>query len=117
MVALTALVVTFLLAVLFYGVTAHIAARYVLGSVPISRAFLVGLVPAVISFALQAYQSSLGVALIIVLALSADFFAIRAVYRIKYRTTALVAIAHYTISVLFGITILNLVRLLGTAPT
>lgn len=113
MVALTALVVTFLLAVLFYGVTAHIAARYVLGSVPIQRAFLVGVVPAIISFALQSW----GPAVVIPIAATADFFAIRAVYRLKYKTTALVTLAHYTLGVLFGITILNLVRLLGTAPT
>ena len=113
MVALTALLGTFLLAVLFYGVTAHIAARYVLGSVPISRAFLVGLVPAVISFALQRYDPIV----VILIAGAADFFAIRAVYRLKFKTTTLVTLVHYTLGALFGITILNLVRLLGTAPT
>ncbi|WP_135824736.1 DUF7473 family protein [Halorussus ruber] len=113
-VPIVALVGTFLLAVLFYSVTAHIAARYVLGDVPITRAFLVGVVPAVISFALEAYQNP---AVIIAIALAADFFAIRAVYRLRYRTAGVVALAHYTVSALFGITIFNLVRLLGTAPT
>ncbi|PSQ46019.1 hypothetical protein BRD15_10485 [Halobacteriales archaeon SW_6_65_15] len=112
-VPVVALVGTFLLAVLFYGVTAHIAARYVLGDVPIVRAFAVGIVPAAISFALQAY----GPAVVILLSATADFFAIRGIYRLKYRTAGLVALAHYTVSALLGITIFNLVRLLGTAPT
>jgi hypothetical protein len=112
-VPVAALVGTFLLAVLFYSVTAHIAARYVLGDVPIPRAFVVGVVPAVIAFALQAY----GPGVVILISAAADFFAIRAVYRLKYKTAGVVTLAHYTVSALFGITIFNLVRLLGTAPT
>ncbi|USZ67121.1 hypothetical protein NGM10_10305 [Halorussus salilacus] len=108
-----ALIGTFLIAVLFYAVTAHIAARYVLGSVPIGRALAVGVVPAVVSFALQAYHPIY----VIPLAAGADFFAIRAVYRLRYRTTGLVALAHYTVSAILGITIYNLVALLSTAPT
>lgn len=112
-VPVVALVGTFLLAVLFYGVTAHVAARYVLGEVPVVRAFAVGVVPAVISFALAPYHP----AYVIPIAATADFFAIRVIYRLKYRTAGLVALAHYTVSALAGITIYNLVRLLGTAPT
>ena len=112
-VPVVSLVGTFLLAVLFYGVTAHVAARYVLGDVPVVRAFAVGVVPAAISFALQAY----GPAVVILVSASAAFFAIRAVYRLKYKTAGVVALAHYTVSALAGITIFNLVRLLGTAPT
>ena len=110
---LVALVGTFLLAVLFYGVTAHIAARYVLGDVPLVRAFAVGVVPAIIAFALQAY----GPAVVIALSAAADFFAFKAIYRLRYRTTVVVTLAHYTVSALVGITIFNLVRLLSTAPT
>ncbi|MFC4550339.1 MULTISPECIES: DUF7473 family protein [Halorussus] len=113
MVSVTALVGTFVLAVLFYGVTAHIAARYVLGEVPISRAFVVGVVPAIISFALQAYHP----AVVIPLAVVADFFAVRGVYRLKYLTSGLVTAAHFTVSALLGIAIYNLVALLSTAPT
>lgn len=112
-VPIVALVGTFLLAVLFYGVTAHLAARYVLGDVPVVRAFVVGVVPAAISFALQAYAP----AIVIFVSATADFFAIRTVYRLKYRTAGLVALAHYTVSAIVGITIFNLVRLLSTAPT
>ncbi|MFC4450832.1 DUF7473 family protein [Halorussus aquaticus] len=112
-VPIVALVGTFLLAVLFYGVTAHIAARYVLGDVPIPRALAVGVVPAIIAFALQAYHPGV----IILVSATADFFAIRAVYRLKYKTAGVVAAAHYTVSVIAAVTIFNLVRLLGTAPT
>jgi hypothetical protein len=112
-VPVAALVGTFVLTMLFYAATAHLAARYVLGDVPIVRALAVGVVPAVISFALQAYQNP---GVIILLALAADFFAIRAIYRLRYRTAGLVAVAHYTLSAILGITIFNLVRLLSTAP-
>jgi hypothetical protein len=111
-VPVVALVGTFLLAVLFYSATAHIAARYVLGDVPVKRAFLVGVVPAVVAFALQAY----GPAVVILVSASADFFTIRAVYRLKFRTAGIVTLAHYTVAALAGITIFNLVRLLSTAP-
>lgn len=113
MASVVALVGTFLLAVLFYGVTAHVAARYVLGDVPVLRALVVGFVPAVVAFALQAYHPGI----IILVSAVADFLAIRAVYRLQYRTAGLVAAAHYTVSALAGITIFNLVRLLSTAPT
>ncbi|UPW01469.1 hypothetical protein M0R88_05030 [Halorussus gelatinilyticus] len=112
-VPVVALIGTFLLAVLFYGVTAHIAARYVLGDVPILRAFVVGLVPALISFALQAY----GPLVVILVSATADFFAIRGVYRLRLRTAGLVTLVHYTVSAIAGITVLNIVRLLSTAPT
>jgi hypothetical protein len=111
-VTVVALVGTFLLAALFYAVTAHIAARYVLGDVPIPRAFAVGVVPAIISFALQAY----GPGVVILVSATADFFAIRGVYRLKYKTAVLVTLAHYTVSALVGITVFNLWRLLRTAP-
>ena len=108
-----ALVGTFLIAVLFYAVTAHLAARYVLGAVPVARALVVGVVPAAVSFALGSFHP----VYVIPIAAAADFFAIRAVYRLRYRTAGLVALAHYTVSAILGITIYNLVALLGTAPT
>lgn len=108
-----AIVGTFLLTVFFYAVTAHIAARYVLGDVPVSRALAVGVVPAVVSFLLQQY----GPAVSILVAAGADLVAIQAIYRLKYRTAAIVALVHYTVAAILGITIFNLVRLLSTAPT
>ena len=110
---LTAVVGTFVVATAFYAVTLHVAARYVLGDVPVSRAILVAPVPAVVTFALQQY----GPAVVILVAAGGDLVAIRTVYRLKYRTAGLVAVVHYTVSALLGIALFNLVRLLGTAPT
>ena len=110
---LLAIVGTFLVTYLFYATTAHIAARYVLGDVPVARALLVGIVPAVVSFLLQQY----GPAISILVAAGADLVAIQAIYRLRYRTAAIVALVHYTVAAILGITIFNLVRLLSTAPT
>lgn len=103
---------TFLLAAAFYSLTAHIAARYVLGSVPFTRALYVGPVPAAVAILLQQY----GPAIVIVVSLAVDLLAIRVVYRLRWRTTSLVAVIHYTVSAIAGITLFNLVRLLSTAP-
>ena len=110
--SLVAIAGTFLLTLVFYSITAHIAARYVLGDVPIRLAFVVGLVPATISFLLQQY----GGLVVIALAAVTDFVAIQAVYRLKYRTAGMVAVVHYTVAALLGIAVFNLVRLLATAP-
>lgn len=110
---IVALVGTFLVTFLFYAATVHIAARYVLGDVPVSRALAVGVVPAVVSFLLQQY----GPAVSIVVAAGADLIAIQAVYRLRYRTAAVVALVHYTVAAIAGITIYNLIALLSTAPT
>jgi len=104
---------TFLAAVAFYSLTAHIAARYVLGDVRARRALLVGTVPAVLSVLLQRY----GPAVTIATTLLADFFAIRGAYRLGNRVAGMVALAHYTVTVILGITLYNLIALLGTAPT
>lgn len=97
---------------LFFGVTAHIAARYVLGDVPVERALVVGAVPAIAVTALIRFPP----AWIIPVALVGDFLAIRAVYRLRYRTTGIVAIVHYTVSVLVALVVRNTLLLAGTAP-
>lgn len=107
-----AIVGTFLLTVGFYALTAHIAARYVLGDVPMKRAVVVGVVPAIVTFVLQQY----GPAVVLPVAALSDFLAIHTVYRLKYKTAGIVAVVHYTVSVLLGLTLYNLVRLLATAP-
>jgi hypothetical protein len=102
---------TFLLAAGVYSLTAHIAARNVLGDVPVKRALLVGPVPAAISLLLQQYG-----ALAFLLALAIDFVLIRYVYRLKARTTALVTAIHLVVSVLVLFVVLSAYRLAGTAP-
>ena len=103
---------TFLVAAVFYSATLHVAARYVLGDVPIKRALVVGVVLARASMLLQRYQP----AIVIVATLGLDAFAISAVYRLSWKSTAFVAVIHYTVAVIAGITIFNLVALLSTAP-
>ncbi|WP_138796488.1 hypothetical protein [Halostella sp. PRR32] len=110
---LVAYVGTFLIFALGYSVTAHIAARYVLGEVSARRALLVGPVPAAASVLLQQY----GPAITIGVTMFGDYLAIRSAYRLNYRLAGLVAVIHYTVTVIAGITLVNLVGLLGTAPT
>ena len=102
---------TFVLAAAVYSLTAHIAARNVLGDVPARRALLVGPGPAVVSVLLQQY----GV-LAFVVALALDFVLIRYVYRLRLRTASLVTVIHLVVSVLVLFVVLSAFRLVGTAP-
>lgn len=103
---------TFLLAAGAYALTAHIAARNVLGDVPLRRAAVVGLVVAVVVVALQQYGL-----IALVLAIAVDFVLIRYVYRLRFRTAGLVTFIHVIVSVLLLFVVLSAYRLIGTAPT
>lgn len=103
---------TLLLAAGFYALTAHIAARYVLGAAPVLPAIGVGVVLAVVALLLRSF----GPAPVIAASLAADVAAIKTLYRLDWRPTAVVALVHYTVSAILGITLFNLVRLLATAP-
>jgi hypothetical protein len=103
---------TFVVGWLLFGFTAHVAATYILGDVPWKRAFVVGLAPAVVTLALVQYNPLV----IIAVGLAADFVAVHAVYRVKYRTTALVVVMHYVVSLALVLLAANLLALLGTAP-
>lgn len=102
---------TFVLAAAIYSLTAHIAARNVLGDVPAKRALLVGPVPAAASILLQQYGL-----LAFVVALALDFVMIRYVYRLRFRTTGLVTFIHLVVSILLLVVVLSAYRLAGTAP-
>lgn len=103
---------TFLLALTFYALTAHVAARWVLGSVPFGPAVGVGVALAAVAFLLR----DVGPAPVIVVSLAVDAAAIRVLYDLEPRETAMVALAHYAVAAILGITLFNLVRLLATAP-
>jgi hypothetical protein len=103
---------TFLGGWLLFAFTAHAAATYVLGDVPWKRAAVVGLAPAVVTVALVRYSPLV----IVLVSLAADFAAVHAVYRVKYRTTALVVVMHYVVSLALVLLGANLFALLGTAP-
>ena len=107
-----AIVGTFVLGALFYSLTAHIAARYVLGDVSPKRALVVGPVPVLVSLLLIEFP----VILILVVGLVADFAAIHAVYRLKYRTAAFVTVVHYTVSILLIFILAYAIALFSTAP-
>ncbi|MFC4247820.1 hypothetical protein ACFOZ7_12790 [Natribaculum luteum] len=103
---------TFLVSTLFYGVTLHIAARYVLGDVGVRQAFTVAPALGLVSILLQQW----GPVVVIPVTFAVAYVAIRVVYDLSYRITLLVTVVYYTVAVLVGLTIFNFVRLLGTAP-
>lgn len=105
-------VATFVGGWLLFGFTAHAAATFVLGDVPWKRGFLVGLAPAVVTVALVRFDPLL----IVAVGLAADFVAVHAVYRVRYRTTAFVVVMHYVVSLALVLLVANLLALLGTAP-
>lgn len=111
--ALLTLTVSLLVIGLGFSLTLHIAARYVLGDVPMRNA-LVGMVPAAIVIALTLAGLPVPAA---ALALAADVIVIQSVYGISYRLAGFVTLVHFTVSFLLGFALQNLLALLGTAPT
>ncbi|AAG20366.1 hypothetical protein VNG_2244H [Halobacterium salinarum NRC-1] len=97
---------------LLFGFTAHAAATYILGEVPWKRGFLVGVAPAVVTLVLVRFNPLL----IVAVGLAADAAAVRAVYRIRYRTTAFVVVMHYTVSLAVVLLVAILLAVLSTAP-
>ena len=100
---------TLLIAAMFYGFTAHVAARYVLGDVEIEQGLVVGLVPATI-FVLGVAVLGRGVGLLVALALAlvGDFLAIDRVYDPGRKWAAAVTIVHYAVTVLIGLLVAGL---------
>lgn len=103
---------TVVVTALFFSLTAHLAARYVLGDVPASRALAVGTSLAVVVVALVRFPP----VVIIPLAIATDLLAFHLVYRLTYRTAALVTVAHYTVTVLLTFVVTQGLRILSTAP-
>lgn len=111
--ALLTLAVSVLVVGLGFCLTLHIAARYVLGDVPISNA-LAGFVPATVVLSLTLVGQPIAAA---VLAIVAGAIAIQSVYEVSYRRAGLITLVHFTVSFLLGFALQNLLALLGTAPT
>lgn len=103
---------TFLLATAFYGVTLHIAARYVLGDVRVRRAFTVAPALGAASLLLQQW----GPLVVLPLTFAIAYAAILIVYKTDYKVTLVISIVYYTVAALIGFTVINLVRLFATAP-
>lgn len=110
-----AVVGTVALFALFLSLTAHIAARNVLGDVAARRALLVGPVPAVV--AVVATTFGVFPALGVVVALALDAVAVHLVYAQPPRLTAYVTAIHVVVSVILGAVLFSLLALFSSAPT
>ncbi|SIR52594.1 hypothetical protein SAMN05421858_2646 [Haladaptatus litoreus] len=109
---LTPIVGTYLLLASFLTLTAHIAARNFLGSVPFTRALAIGPAIAILPFVLQQY---VGV-LIVAIAVALDLSLFHIVYRIKWRTAGFVTAIHILVSFLGSIVIGGIVYLVSLGP-
>lgn len=99
---------------LFLSLTAHIAARNVLGDVPPVNALGVGILPAVIASLPRTIGLSPYVA--ILLALLVDASAIKLLYGKEWKLTAYITLIHAVVSVILGAIVVSLVLLLMSAP-
>jgi fucose 4-O-acetylase-like acetyltransferase len=99
-----ALVVTFVLAALFYAVTLHLAALWVLGDEPHQRAVAVSPVPAAASMLFAAASP----AVVAALAFLATLVAVRYVYKLTTKGALVVTVFHFAIAVILGFALRNL---------
>jgi hypothetical protein len=110
-----AVVVTFLVAWLFYAVTLHLAATFFIGDVPSQRAAYAGAAPALVSILLGRWglegvafvSPGLGVAVVVVVTLVADALAISTVYRVSWRPTAALTALHFAFAAVLGVALNN----------
>jgi hypothetical protein len=103
---------TFLVATVFYTLTVHLAATFVLEEASIFEALLVGPVPAAISVAVglltQETVPEAAPLAVPLLAIPADFLAIAWSYELDRRMAALVTIGHFTMSILLAASLIGL---------
>lgn len=113
---LLAIVVTLVVAWIFYGVTLHLAAVYFIGNVPSQLAAQASTAPVVISFLLQRYGLagnaliSPGIDLLVAVAatLIADAFAISYSYRLSWKSTAMLTLLHFAFAAVLGFALNNI---------
>ena len=99
-----ALVVTFLLATLFYAVTLHLAATFFLGDEPSQRAATVAPVPALVSLLLQQW----GPLVVIPVTLVGDGIAIAYVYRLEWLPATVLTLLHFAFAAILGLALNNI---------
>ncbi|WP_266079033.1 DUF7473 family protein [Haladaptatus caseinilyticus] len=109
---LTPLVGTYLLLASFLTLTAHIAARNFLGSVPLPRALAIGPPIAALPFLLQRYVGLI----VIVIAIALDLTLFHIVYRLKWRTAGFVTAIHVLVSFLASVVIGGIVYIISLGP-
>ncbi|WP_425604215.1 DUF7473 family protein [Halobellus salinisoli] len=108
---------TFAVFALFLSVTAHIAARNVLGDVPVRNGFLVGPVPAAVSILVSTFAERDPVLFGgLLVALVLDGVAIAYVYGESRKLSAYITLIHFVVSVLLGTVLFGIWALLTSAP-
>ncbi|MFB6155832.1 MAG: hypothetical protein ABEJ22_08045 [Haloferacaceae archaeon] len=98
----------------FLSVTAHVAARNVLGDVRVRRALVVGPLPAAIAVAGTAFEVPPLVN--IAAALAVDFGAVRYAYGRDWRLSAYVTFIHVVVSVILGTILFALLFVISSMP-
>ncbi len=99
---------------LFLTITAHIAARNVLGDVPIRDAFLIGPLPAIIAVIVTAFSlPSLGGLLF---AIIGDVAVISKVYDQQIKLASYITLIHFVVSVILGTILYGVLALIGSFP-
>jgi len=99
---------------LFLSLTAHLAARNVLGSVDPRRALYVGPLPAITSVVAGGF--SLPATLTVIVALALDALMFRWSYQESPRVVAVLTLIHAVITVLIGVVIGGIALLFSTRP-
>ncbi|WP_416838318.1 hypothetical protein [Haloferax sp. DFSO52] len=110
----TAVAGTFALFALFLSLTAHIAARNVLGDVEVKKAFAVGPVPAAIAVVFTTFGWNSFLALGLAIAL--DFVLVRYLYGQDARLSAYIVFIHFVVTIILGTIVFGLLVLLTSAP-
>jgi hypothetical protein len=99
---------------LFFSVTAHVAARNVLGDVELRKAFVIGPIFAAIGFVFPEFR--LPIWLGIALALAADVVVFKLLYGQSTRLAAYITLIHVVVSIILGVIVFGLLALVGSAP-
>ena len=105
---------TLALLALFFTVTAHLAARNVIGDVEVKKAFVIGPIFAAIGFVFPTFQLPIWVG--VVLALAADFAVFKLLYGQETRLAAYITLIHVVVSIILGVVLFGLLALAGSAP-
>ncbi|MFW6018694.1 MAG: DUF7473 family protein [Halapricum sp.] len=117
---LLSLLLSFVVATLFYAVTLHLAATFFIGTVPTQKAATVAPAPALVSILLGRYglesvgfvSQGLGVLIVAVATLSVDALAIGRVYDLDTVPTVVLTLLHFAFAAVLGIALANLFGLL-----
>jgi hypothetical protein len=99
-----ALVVTLLVATVFYAITLHLAAVFFVGDVATQRAVVAAPVPAITSILLQQW----GPEVVIPVTLLGDFLAIRYSYKLPITSSVALTALHFAFSVALIIPLNNI---------